>query len=417
MNTSAHSAPHLFDPARLGQAVRTLRRCRHLGQAEFGAKVGMSAAAICNLEKGRHAPSLPTLCRVADGLGVTANELLYPRCYLDAEGGIAERAGAADRDAVREPAGAWPRAASDNDGRGTAYTRLGRRGIARVTQVAGEAAQLGPALLDEIECAIHDFLALEDLCGACKRAAIPLEVPFSSGTAGATHLAHTVRTHCGIGAAVVFDYIELLENHGLRVLFRSLPPAVESLSFHDRENGNAFLVLGDGFNPEKQLFRLAVELANIYLFTANRCEPVVQTQATRRFAKTFASRFLMPEEAVRATVMQLGVGPKDWSYELLLRIKHRFGVSAEACAHRLEEVGALDPDLRQTFKTRIHAHYDATGFSEPDSSRRVLSRNGRFGDLLLRAQHLDPAPEELAALAARAEGGGALVTPAFHEHP
>jgi Zn-dependent peptidase ImmA (M78 family) len=270
-----------------------------------------------------------------------------------------------------------------------------------MTRVAGKVASLDSRLQARIEALFNDYLALEDLCGACKRAAIPLQVPFTLDAAGAAQLAYTVRTHCGIGSAVVFDYIELLENHGLRILFVDLPEAVESLSFHDAVNANAFLVLGDGYNPEKQLFRMAVELANVYLFTANRCSPVAETPTTRRFAKTFASLFLMPLEAVRATVMQLGVGPKEWTYELLLRIKHRFGVSAEAFAHRLEEVGALDPGLRQEFKARIQAHYEATGFGEPDSSRRILSRNGRLGDLLLCARRNATATDELAAIAKR----------------
>lgn len=352
----------------------------------------MQAAPLCNLERGRHAPSLRTLCRIADALGVTVNDILYPAGYV-----------------VTAPSSA--------DADEAAYAGLQRLGVARATRLPGEVADLGPGRIAAIEARVSDFLALEDLCGVCKRAAIPLQAPFTPDAAGAEQLAYLVRTHCGIGSAVVFDYIELLENQGLRVLFLPLPPAVESLSFYDTLNANAFLILADGFNPEKQLFRLAVELANLYLFTANDCSPVEETPLTRRFAKQFAALFLMPREALRATVNQLGLGPADWSYELLLRIKHRFGVSAEAFAHRLEEIGALHPTLRQEFKARIQAHYASTQYAEPDSSRRVLSRNGRFGDLLLCAQRLDPAPDELAAIAARTEGGGALATPAFREHP
>jgi len=42
----------------------------------------------------------------------------------------------------------------------------------------------------------------------------------------------------------------------------------------------------------------------------------------------FAATFLMPSGAVTDTVEQLGIRQKQWPYELLLRIKHRFGVSA-----------------------------------------------------------------------------------------
>lgn len=369
-------------PADVGRAIRNLRRQRHLQQGELAAAIGMQSAPLCNIENGKNHPSLRTLYRIAEALGVTVNDLLYPPEYVQTAR-VAESGGGAQ-------------------GSANAYERFEARGIARATRTAGETEALTPAAREAIQTRVLDYLALEDLCGACKRAAIPLQVPFSVDEAGAAQLAYTVRTHCGIGSAVVFDYVELLENQGLRVLFLKLPQGIESLSFYDAANANAFIVLGEGYNPEKQLFRMAYELANIYLFTANRHAPVDETPATRRFAKEFAAVFLMPQEAVRATVMQLGVKPSEWTYELLLRIKHRFGVSAEAFAHRLEEVGAMEKSVRQRLKERIQEHYAAHAFAEPDESRRVLSRNGRFGDLLLCARRFAASTAEADAIAARA---------------
>lgn len=378
------------DPERVGRAIRDLRRQRHLQQGDLAAAIGMQPAPLCNIENGKNHPSLRTLCRIAEVLGVRVDELLYPPEYVQA----------AKSGEVLE--------ASADYGVPDAFERFARHGIARVTRIAGETAKLTPEAREAVQTRILDYLALEDACGVCKRAVLPLQVPFSLDEAGAVQLAHTVRTHCGIGSAVVFDYVELLENQGLRVLFLALPEGIESLSFHDASNANAFIVLAEGFNPEKQLFRMAYELANIYLFTHNRHVPVEESHATRRFAKTFAAAFLMPKEAVRATVMQLGVKPAEWTYELLLRIKHRFGVSAEAFAHRLEEVGALDKGLRQSLKVRIQQHYAAEGYAEPDNSCRILSRNGRFGDLLLCARRAaTPAvARELDAIAARARVRG-----------
>ncbi|MDY0223069.1 MAG: DNA-binding protein, partial [Desulfobacterium sp.] len=51
--------------------------------------------------------------------------------------------------------------------------------------------------------------------------------------------------------------------------------------------------------------------------------------------------------------------------------------------------------LGETFKIKIKQHYDSTDFAEPDSSRRILSPNGRFFDLLMAAQEIDSAREEI----------------------
>ncbi len=374
-----------IDPVRVGETIRALRRQRHLQQGELAALAGMQAAPLCNIENGKNLPSVRSLCRLAAALEVSVNDLLSPADYLSAEP---------------------PRKSSGRIKTGHPFDELARRDIARVTRIAGETRALTPDVLQRIQTRILDYLALEDLAGACKRATLPLRLPFTEDAAGAALLAACVRMHLGIGAAIVFDYVELLENHGLRLLFLDLPEQVESLSFHDAANANAFLVLGEGFNPEKQLFRMFVELANLYLFAENGNLPVQETGETRRFTKWFSSFLLMPEEAVRATVRQLGVAPDAWSFDLLLRIKHRFGVSAETFALRLEEVGALTPKLQQKFKARIQAHYAATHFGEPGDSHRTLSRNGRFGDLLLCARRRSPASPELEGIAARAARKG-----------
>ena len=103
-------------------------------------------------------------------------------------------------------------------------------------------------------------------------------------------------------------------------------------------------------------------------------------------ARLFAAFLLMPAVAVRQTVGQLGIAPDGWTYELLLRIKHRFGVSAESFCIRLEELGLIETGLAAKFKTRIRAHYAAHDRTEPDGSRRRLNYNGRLGDLLLHAR-------------------------------
>jgi len=87
--------------------------------------------------------------------------------------------------------------------------------------------------------------------------------------------------------------------------------------------------------------------------------------------------------------------PSPGTWELLLRLKHRFGVSAEAFLYRLGELELITPAALKDLKTRIKVHYAACGNTEPDASRRLLTPNGRLGDLLLVAAQKPAATDEL----------------------
>lgn len=63
----------------LGRYVRERRRVLGLTQAELGARLGWAQERVSVLETGKYGlPSLPQLCRLADGLGVAVDDLLRP---------------------------------------------------------------------------------------------------------------------------------------------------------------------------------------------------------------------------------------------------------------------------------------------------------------------------------------------------
>ena len=56
--------------------VRETRVAKNITQAELAKRTGIHQPVICDLEKGRHAPTLSTVERIAIALGVTASELV-----------------------------------------------------------------------------------------------------------------------------------------------------------------------------------------------------------------------------------------------------------------------------------------------------------------------------------------------------
>jgi Zn-dependent peptidase ImmA (M78 family)/transcriptional regulator with XRE-family HTH domain len=254
---------------------------------------------------------------------------------------------------------------------------------------------------------IEGFQALEDICFAQKRAKIPLFIPFDTDEHGMEILSLTVRRYMGIEYGIVFDYFELFESQGFRVIAVPMPKPIDGFSYYDPVNQNAFFFLNTKKNPERQLFHLAYEFGSLLITTAaiQRNEVLLENASQKpynkkpftehRAARRFAATFLMPSGAVIDTVRQLGIQKKQWSYELLLRIKHRFGVSTEAFLYRLDELGLIHPSLLKPLKQKITDHYEKTDYGEPDFSRRLLTPNGRLWDLVLTGKEFKEGRKEV----------------------
>ncbi|MEM2915233.1 MAG: XRE family transcriptional regulator [Candidatus Bathyarchaeia archaeon] len=357
---------------RVGERIRQLRRLRNLAQIDLARDIGIKAGPMNLIEKGNHLPSGKVLYKIAQALGVPIDELFRPSPDTDEPYLLeVEEVTTTKKKDIADPI----------------FKKRVQIGGPRIFPVLGmKKATLGD--LRKINRLALTFLALEDLCKAQKRAILPLFFPFVPHEAGIEELVLRVRTALGIGHAVIFDYFELLENAGLRVIVCDFEGDVESLCAYDEANANAFLFIRNKMNPERMLFRLIFELGRIYWHTLTLFSGSLSYELKRSMvqeqevAKKFAALFLMPAAAVRATVAQTGVEPNLWTFDLLLRLKHRFGVSAEAFLLRLEELNLIEHHLVDEFRAKIYAYYEETKFGEPDTTRRILTPNGRIGDLL-----------------------------------
>ncbi len=63
----------------VGFRLRELRDARHISLRGLGAKSGLSANALSMIERGRTSPSVSTLYKLADALGVQVTEFFVPQ--------------------------------------------------------------------------------------------------------------------------------------------------------------------------------------------------------------------------------------------------------------------------------------------------------------------------------------------------
>jgi Zn-dependent peptidase ImmA (M78 family)/transcriptional regulator with XRE-family HTH domain len=356
----------------IGKNIRFLRRQSSWTLAELATRVGMSEGPLGRIERGVNAPSASVIYRLSKVLGVSVNAL-----FADAK---------QDLHTIRF-----------EGKQDTFLVTIGKEDAILPGRVQSAAGDI-----------IEAFQALEDICNARKRAQIPLLIPFDPTEQGMEALSETTRRIMEIQHGIVFDYFELFENQGFRVVVLPMPKDVDSFSYYDPPCQNAFFFLNARKNTERQLFSLAYELGRVFILTytmqqglelfASQDEKVPDAHkpfTARHGANRFAATFLMPQKSVCDTVRQLGIQKKHWSYELLLRIKHRFGISSEAFLYRLNELDLIDPVLIEPLKQSVYNHYEKTAFGEPDFSRRLLTPNGRLWDLVLTGKEVDEGRDEV----------------------
>jgi transcriptional regulator with XRE-family HTH domain/Zn-dependent peptidase ImmA (M78 family) len=362
---------------KIGERIRVIRRQRGLMQTELAKRVGMRPGPINAIEKGRSIPSTGVIVRLAKVLGVTVQKLFEEKGesrYIRED-----RAPYGRRLQVMRPV-----VSSLETGETAPIGPT--EPVAPLIRLDVKGEPYPPEMLAMLDAMANAFLTLEDLCGVPKQPVLPLSFAMPLSEQGLEDFVYKIRVLLGIGHGVIFDYVELFENAGLRVLFVPLPEGVFSASCYDPESRNAFLFVTDSkrVNTERKLFHLIRELGRIYCHTGRLEKLSGRTKVldAGHVASKFAAFFLMPCEAVMETVRQVGVAPDGWTLSLLLRLKHRFGVSAESFLYRLGELDLVTPAKKAEMKKRIHADYEKSGYAEPGSSRRMLNPNGRLGDLL-----------------------------------
>lgn len=61
----------------IGEAIKKMRASRGLSQKELAEKIGMSATALCNIEKGHCFPSKDTIKAICDAMDIPVSWLLF----------------------------------------------------------------------------------------------------------------------------------------------------------------------------------------------------------------------------------------------------------------------------------------------------------------------------------------------------
>jgi Zn-dependent peptidase ImmA (M78 family) len=185
----------------------------------------------------------------------------------------------------------------------------------------------------------------------------------------------------GLGV-LVFQFIKvsLSEVRGLTLLRTPLPVAAI--------NGKEM--------PEAKAFTLFHEVVHLMLAAGDEEVPALRERRSgsewtevERFAEGAASHALVPEDALRAVIGQLGLQRASWDIENIRRVAKKFRLTPLATATRLRESGLMTWAQYNQWRERWQAYVETLpprrgGFATP--MEKAVNRAGRpFAQLVLEA--------------------------------
>ena len=206
----------------------------------------------------------------------------------------------------------------------------------------------------------------------------PREAPYPvvSDPAEADRAANSLRLYWGLGLDPIPDLVELVEEHGIKVLSIDLGN-IDGLMARVRRPGKSMVpVLVGNCNDwgERQRFTMAHELGHLVLEVSANVDH-------EKAAYRFAGAFLMPAEALWGAI---GKHRTFVGWSELFALKQLFGASVQAITYRCKELGIFSESLfKRLFNDFTRLGWRRPPYREPVSITREIPR--RFERLCFRA--------------------------------
>ena len=197
---------------------------------------------------------------------------------------------------------------------------------------------------------VENYLDLERRMKAPMRMNYPQPVelnPRVNVSELAEDVANRERLRLGLGDQPLANIRGLLESDvGVRIFFAKLPRMFAGMYIFVDGLGGCMLI--NSVHPaEKQRASISHEYAHLIVdrYTAgiDYLTNFGRKPANERFAESFAMSFLMPASSVRFRFNEIVNATGNFQVGDLVKLKHRYFVSMEAMALRLESLGLLKP--------------------------------------------------------------------------
>ena len=236
------------------------------------------------------------------------------------------------------------------------------------------------ALLENVRSRLESYQEAEELVGDSAKLAFKLEGPPSAcERADIRGIAKSVRKTWGLGDEPIPNLVQLLEDHGIRVIEVDEPS--RKFDGCQIEGLNAIAI---GLRPDlpvaRKRFTIAHELGHVLLNRWIRRFRLPEEDEDKKM-NPFASEFLLPAAALRryfnrsrTTIM----------IQELVALKLRYGISIEAIVYALKELGMIGQNVYERFYRQVVPKWKAAGYEPGDDKLKDDEIPQRFRRLVLR---------------------------------
>ena len=186
---------------------------------------------------------------------------------------------------------------------------------------------------------IERYLNIEEICNSL----VPFKKPEMKvdNEEDVKLYAQKLRKEWNLGEAGIVNVIELLENHGIKVVEVDAPRSFDGFSAY--VNGKyPVIVLNKTFPPERKRLTAAHELGHLVL----SIHPDLPHKEIERLCYLFGNEFLMPE---RVFVSIVGNQRRMISYPELSAIQKCYGLSCDALMRKASDSGIIHPSYYTSY--------------------------------------------------------------------
>ena len=202
------------------------------------------------------------------------------------------------------------------------------------------------------------YITIEEICNASVKFVSPFKKPVSSAEQ-VKEAALKLRDYWNIGSDGIINVIDLLEEHGIKVMEIDAPESFDGLS----SMVNDFypvIVLNKAFSSERKRFTALHELGHLILNFDNS----VSEKDEETLCNLFANEMLILESMFKRIV---GDSRREITYPELRAVQIHFGISCDALMYKAKTCGiisepryksyCIQKNRNSAFKERIEQSY------------------------------------------------------------
>lgn len=225
---------------------------------------------------------------------------------------------------------------------------------------------------------IERYIYVEEICnvsvGAAESKCYPVKTQDDAKKA-----AQNLREKWNLGVDGIPNVIDLLEEHGYKIVEVDAPETFDGLSSAENEK-HPIIVLGKSCNSERKRFTALHELGHLVM----QFEKGLEFKEEESLCHNFANEMLIPEKEM---VRILGIARKSVSAKEIRPLQERFGISYDALMHKAKNSGIISSQCYKWYF--IHKNQDPSykGFVEKSLYRE--EKSNRFESLVYKALYSD----------------------------